>query len=182
MFSIKGSLELDNPPSTAMNNVREKRKYNHHTSHTSSNSMNNPNYLISHYERQVPLPTEKVFTSIAQEAMRETVSNPSGVITSSNITNNRLNSNAFTPLLAVVNANNSPSPNSNNYVNSSINPMSNLVSNDRSSNSTFVPQSFRCNLGNNAIAAAASQAIAATQQVRYHLQSNFHSIKYSHFH
>ena len=169
-FFIKGSLELDNPPSNAMNNVREKRKYNHHTSHTSSNSINNPNYIMSHYERQVPLPTEKVLTSIAQEAMRETVSNPSGVITSSNITNNRLNSNAFTPLLAVVNANNSPSPNSNNYVNSSINPMSNLVSNDRSSNSTFVPQSFRCNLGNNAIAAAASQAIAATQQVRHNLQ------------
>jgi len=71
----------------------------------------------------------------------------SGVISSSNITNSRLSCNSFTPLLSVVSANNTV--------------------NDRVPGTapSFLPHgSFR--LGNNAIAAAASQAIAATQQMQ----------------
>ncbi|CAG2158887.1 unnamed protein product [Oppiella nova] len=113
--------------------------------------------------------------SIAQDIYRGTVPNPnplssgSGIITSSNITSNRLNSNAFTPLLAVVNANNSNYPNgTNSTTNSSLIPSNASISADKGSpsNSTLPHGSFRCNLGNTAIAAAASQAIAATQQMQ----------------
>ncbi|CAG2112663.1 unnamed protein product, partial [Medioppia subpectinata] len=93
----------------------------------------------------------------------------SGMITSSNITSNRLNSNAFTPLLAVVNANNNNSyPNGNNSTtNSSLIPSNASMSaaDKGSPNSTLPHGSFRCNLGNTALATAASQAIALTQQV-----------------
>jgi hypothetical protein len=123
--------------------------------------------------------TEKALSTIAQEVYRGTIANSNantstGVITSSNITSNRLNSNAFTPLLAVVNAN-SGYANGNNSINNSLSPLipshPSISTTEKSSaaNPAILPHgSFRCNLGNNAIAAAASQAIAATQQVCYH--------------
>lgn len=138
-----GSLELDNPPPSAVNNVREKRKYTFHNTNNSHDRSHST--------------SEKVLSTIASEVYRG--SNASlnamtgtGIITSSNITSNRLNSNAFTPLLAVVNANNQPNGTP-------------LPLEKAGAASGAMSPAFRCNLGNTAIAAAASQAIAATQQV-----------------
>ncbi|CAG2122629.1 unnamed protein product, partial [Medioppia subpectinata] len=111
--------KLDNPPPIAVNHVREKRKY---TFHNTSNNVNaNASYSSPHPDRQHMTSSSEKVLSIAQEIYRGTVATPnplsggSGMITSSNITSNRLNSNAFTPLLAVVNANNNNSyPNGNN--------------------------------------------------------------------
>jgi hypothetical protein len=172
-LSTKGSLELDNPPPVAVNHVREKRKYTFHN--TSNNVGPNTSFSTPNSDRHHISTSEKVL-SIAQDIYRGAVPNPnplssgSGIITSSNITSNRLNSNAFTPLLAVVNANNSNYPNgTNSTTNSSLIPSNASISADKGSpsNSTLPHGSFRCNLGNTAIAAAASQAIAATQQVLY---------------
>jgi inhibitor of growth protein 3 len=170
------SLELDNPPPTVVNHVREKRKYTFHNTNNNVNANNTSPYAPPLSDRPLVSTTEKALSTIAQEAYRGTIANPNanagtGVITSSNITSNRLNSNAFTPLLAVVNAN-SGYANGNNSINSSLSPLipshPSISTTEKSSaaNSAILPHSsFRCNLGNNAIAAAASQAIAATQQV-----------------
>ena len=169
-----GSLELDNPPQTAVNHVREKRKYTFHN--TNNVNANNTSFAAPHPDRPLMASSDKILSTIAQEVYRgptATNSKPiiggSGIITSSNITNNRLNSNAFTPLLAVVGANSGNYPNGvNTTPNSSTIPSTpSLANSEKSSpsNATLPHGSFRCNLGNTAIAAAASQAIAATQQV-----------------
>lgn len=147
-----GSLELDNPPPATVNHVREKRKYTFHSNSVSSNNAG----VHLHHDRQHFNQSDKSMMGVSHEA-RDAINTSVGIITSNNITSNRISGNSFTPLLAVVSANNSANGNQ-------VGPiLTSQLPHDK--NSSLPHHAFRHNLGNTAIAAAASQAIAATQQV-----------------
>ncbi|XP_054167402.1 inhibitor of growth protein 3-like isoform X2 [Oppia nitens] len=137
------SLELDNPPPVTVNHVREKRKYTHHN----SNNVGSNAYSTPFTDKHHMSSSEKVLSTIAQEIYKGTVATPNTLSGASVVGNN-----------SYVNGGTNSAINSQFLANPSFSEKGNP------SNRSLPHGSI--NYGNTAIAAAASQAIAATQQMQ----------------
>ncbi|RWS14695.1 Inhibitor of growth protein 3-like protein [Dinothrombium tinctorium] len=142
----KRSLELDNPPQTVVNHIKERRKHNIHNNVNAASSVANSS-----------IPNDTVTTG------------SSTIYVTNNIGSNRSKSNSLTPLSALVSGANN-NTNGNLLLSTSLNNTSaSPVSCSSANTSAVLPHPSPLGYigaGNTAIAAAASQAIAATQQMQ----------------
>ncbi|RWS31133.1 Inhibitor of growth protein 3-like protein [Leptotrombidium deliense] len=144
----KRSLELDNPPLPVVNNVKERRKQH--------SLQNNISAVSNVTTTSIPIVKDPV-----------TIGASTGYVTN-NMGSSRSNG-TFTPLSALVSAtSNNTNGNlllSTSLTNSSVTPVSCPTANSTTVLSHPNPLGY-IGAGHNAIAAAASQAIAATQQMQ----------------